>query len=59
MLTQRERRRNESAFSTLSSTPQQEDFTPPLWCAAVHAPKESERAKRGVVSGKDKGNGCS
>lgn len=54
MLTQRERIKNESAFSALSSTPQQEDSIPPLWYSAVCTLKGCEKAKR-VVSRRDRG----
>lgn len=39
MLTQRERIKNESTFLALSSTPQQENFIPLLWDAAMRTLK--------------------
>lgn len=55
MLTQRERIKSKSAFSALSSTPQQEDFIPSLWYAAMCTLRGCEKAERGIVSRKDRG----
>lgn len=59
MLTQHESIKKESTLSAPSRTPQQDYFIPSVWCAAMGALKGCEKADRGLVSTKGRGNACS